>query len=302
MRIVIALGGNALASAERQESVAEQRRRIADAASAIADIARSHEVLITHGNGPQVGQLTGPVPQPGAEATPLDVRGAATEGMIGYWLESELGSIFPASEVATLLTQVEVAADDPAFERPDKAIGPVLSSEEADTLAKRFGFSMSPVEGGFRRVVPSPRPVAIRESRIIRRLIDAGVLVICAGGGGIPVVRSSDGVLGGVEAVVDKDRTAALLAEDLDADRLLLLTNVEAVYADWPDRRQPLGPVHPDALGERAFEPGTMGPKVEAACAFASRTGKPACIGALENARHVFQGEAGTWISTKDPS
>jgi carbamate kinase len=231
---------------------------------------------------------------------PLDVLGAETEGMIGYWLESELASIFPNSELATLLTQVEVAPDDPAFDCPSKPIGPCVTAEEAELLAKRFGFVMAPVDGGFRRVVPSPHPVRIREEKTIERLIDAGVLVICAGGGGIPVVVTPDGGLCGVEAVIDKDLTAAILAEKIHADRLLLLTNVAAVYADWPTPcERAIRRAHPDALAALDFEAGSMGPKVEAAIAFARRTGRPACIGALEQARWVFQGKAGTWISSE---
>jgi len=216
MRLVIALGGNALASSGRPEGADRQRERIADAASAIADIARVHEVVITHGNGPQIGFLAAqnrfaselPI-------LPLDVLGAETEGMIGYWLESALASIFPGSELATLLTQVEVAADDPAFDRPSKPIGPCVSAAEAEVLTKRFGFVMAPVDGGLRRIVPSPRPLRIREDKTIELLVDAGVLVICAGGGGIPVVVTPGGGLHGVEAVIDKDLTAAVLAEKI---------------------------------------------------------------------------------------
>ncbi|MBW2293527.1 MAG: carbamate kinase [Deltaproteobacteria bacterium] len=302
MRLVIALGGNALASSGRPEGADRQRERIADAASAIADIARVHEVVITHGNGPQIGFLAAqnrfaselPI-------LPLDVLGAETEGMIGYWLESALASIFPGSELATLLTQVEVAADDPAFDRPSKPIGPCVSAAEAEVLTKRFGFVMAPVDGGLRRIVPSPRPLRIREDKTIELLVDAGVLVICAGGGGIPVVVTPGGGLHGVEAVIDKDLTAAVLAEKIRADRLLLLTNVPAVYADWPTPCERLiHKAHPDALAAIEFEPGSMGPKVEAAVAFAKETGRPACIGALEEARRVLEGEAGTWVSIEE--
>jgi len=301
MRLVIALGGNALASSGPAEDAGQQRRRIADAASAIADLARIHEVVITHGNGPQIGLLAA---QNRASSEfpvlPLDVLGAETEGMIGYWLESELASIFPSSELATLLTQVEVAPDDPAFDSPSKPIGPCVTAEEAGVLTKRFGFEMAPVAGGFRRVVPSPHPLRIREEKTIERLIDAGVLVICAGGGGIPVVVRPDGGVCGVEAVIDKDLTAAVLAEKIRADQLLLLTNVGAVYADWPTPcERAIRRAHPDALASLDFEPGSMGPKVEAAIAFARKTGRPACIGALEEARWVFQGKAGTWISSE---
>ena len=228
MRLVIALGGNALASSGHPEDAQHQRERIARAASAIADVARANEVIITHGNGPQVGLLAMQNNLPGMPELPLDVLGAETEGMIGYWLESELASIFPASEIATLLTQVEVAADDPAFDRPDKPIGPLVDAGHADELVKRFGFSMKPVDGGFRRVVPSPRPVRIREQRTIERLVADGVLVICAGGGGIPVIATPNGGLHGAQAVIDKDSTAALLAENLGADMLLFVAKKHA--------------------------------------------------------------------------
>lgn len=302
MRLVIALGGNALASSGAQESIERQRQRIADAASAIADIARAHEVVLTHGNGPQIGRLAAQNRSSSSEfpRRPLDVLGAETEGMIGYWLEIELARIFPSSELATLLTQVEVAADDPAFDHPTKPIGPRVTAEEAEAFRKHFGFTMAPVDGGFRRVVPSPRPLRIREERTIERLVDAGVLVICAGGGGIPVTLTPDGGLRGVEAVIDKDLTAAVLAEKVKADHLLLLTNVPGVYSDWPAPRERLiRKAHPNALAKFEFEAGSMGPKIEAAASFARRTGKVASIGALEDARHVFEGEAGTRVSTQ---
>jgi carbamate kinase len=299
MRLVIALGGNALSSASHPEAAQRQRERIAIAASAIADIARAHDVVITHGNGPQVGRLALQNCSPGDPGLPLDVLGAETEWMIGYWLESELASIFPTSEIATLLTQVEVAADDPAFRSPDKPIGPCVDAEHADDLTKRFGFPMKRFDGGFRRVVSSPRPVRIRELKTIERLVDAGVLVICAGGGGIPVIATPGGGLRGADAVIDKDSTAALLAAELGADMLLLLTNVPAVYEDWPTpRERAIRHAHPAALTVLDFEAGSMAPKVEAAIAFATSSGKPACIGALEDARRVFLGEFGTQIST----
>jgi len=294
MRVVIALGGNALASGN--EGSEAQRARIADAASAIADIARTHEVVITHGNGPQIGQRAVQLSEGGTSQT-LDVLGAETEGMLGYWIESELAGILPTSELATLITQVEVSADDAALQQPTKPIGPLVSAERADALRESFGYSMARFEGGFRRVVGSPKPLIIREARAIRLLLDAGVLVICAGGGGIPVARSEDGGLVGVEAVIDKDRTAALLAVSVEADRLLLLTNVAGVYFDWPARQQLIRRSDPATLSRSRFEAGTMGPKVEAACAFAARTGKVACIGALSDARRVFAGDSGTWIS-----
>ena len=297
MRIVIALGGNALARRGESLDAESQRKRVRGAASALADIARGNDVVVTHGNGPQVGLLAlQSQTTPGGAPQPLDVLGAETEGMIGYLIEQELASIFPNSEVATLLTQVEVDPADPAFELPRKPIGPIHPEAEAKELASRFGWQMTPEGGGLRRVVASPEPRRIRELRTIARLLDAGVLVVCAGGGGIPVVAGSDGSLRGVEAVIDKDRTAALLAERLEADALLLLTDVPAVYADWPAREAPIREASPAELRRLELDPGSMGPKVEAACRFVEASGRPAGIGALEDARRVFEGKAGTRV------
>jgi carbamate kinase len=253
---------------------------------------------VTHGNGPQVGLLAlQSQALPGIEPYPLDVLGAETEGMIGYLIEQELASIFPSSDVATLLTQVEVDPDDPAFAAPSKPIGPVYPKERASALARQLGWQIAPEGDGYRRVVPSPEPLRIRELRTIELLVEAGVLVVCAGGGGIPVVAGRDGSLRGAEAVIDKDRTAALLAERLGADFLLLLTDVPAVFEDWPEpRERPLRRAAPAALRKLGLDPGSMGPKAEAACRFVERTGRPAAIGALEEARQVLQGSAGTRV------
>lgn len=305
MSVVMGLGGNALMRSGDPAGIEAQRARVGEAASAIADIARTQDVVLTHGNGPQVGLLAlQGRNDAGAQSLPLDVLGAESEGMIGYWLERELSSIFPSSEIATLVTQVEVSADDPAFASPSKPIGPRIRAEEADLLAKQFGWTMGPCDGPgsrtFRRLVPSPTPVRIREQRTIQRLLDAGVLVICCGGGGIPIVEGQDGGLRGVDAVIDKDRTTALLAENLGAEHLLLLTNVSAVFEDWPEpRKRAIRRAHPDALAELSLDPGTMGPKVEAAVQFARNTGMTASIGALEDARRVFQGRSGTRITVE---
>jgi carbamate kinase len=297
MRVVIALGGNAIARRGESLDAESQRRRVRDAASALAGIARSCETVVTHGNGPQVGLLALQAQStPEVEPHPLDVLGAETEGMIGYLIEQELASVLPEQEVATLLTQVEVDPRDPAFASPTKPIGPVYAEREARELARRFAWQLQPEGEGFRRVVPSPEPLRIRELRTIELLVRAGVIVVCAGGGGIPVVRGADGAVRGVEAVIDKDRTAALLATELEADALLLLTDVEAVYQDWPERRRPLRETTPDALRELDLHPGSMGPKAEAACRFAERTGRPAAIGALEQAQRLLEGKAGTRV------
>ncbi|MCP4039785.1 MAG: carbamate kinase [bacterium] len=299
MRVVIALGGNALAAPGAPANAESQRANIATAAAAIADIARAHEVVITHGNGPQIGWLAAQQSVGRNDAgLPLDVLGAESEGVIGYWLERELAQIFPGSEIATLLTQVEVSRDDPAFEAATKPIGPLVDEAQAASLRERLGHCFVARHGGYRRVVPSPRPLRVREARTIERLMGAGVLVICAGGGGIPVTLTSDGGIYGVEAVIDKDLTSALLAQSVGADRLLLLTDVEGVYTDWPNcAAAPLDRTDPQTLAKFDFEVGSMAPKVEAAVEFVRATGKTASIGALEQAVGVFEGRAGTHVA-----
>ncbi len=236
MLVVIALGGNALMRRGEAMTARTQRRNIRGAAETIADIVRAgHRVVITHGNGPQVGLLAlqseayRPVP-----AFPLDVLGAETEGMIGYMLEQELDNALQGrAEIATLLTQVEVKPNDGAFLNPQKPVGPVYEQGEAKALAAARGWAIAPDGRGWRRVVASPRPQRILEIGVIRRLVDQNVIVICAGGGGIPVTRRPDGVMVGVEAVIDKDHASALVAADLDADAFLMLTDVPGVCAGW---------------------------------------------------------------------
>lgn len=307
MRVVVALGGNAIAAAT---DVADEPGPdesgldvgVRAAAAAIADIARGHDVVVTHGNGPQVGALAlRSRSGAGGSGESLDALGAESEGLIGYVIERELASIFPGSPVATLLTQVEVRADDPAFENPTKPIGPYVSAEVAEDLSSQMGWHFIETRSGFRRVVPSPEPQRIRELKAIEVCLEAGVLVICAGGGGVPVVESDHG-LRGVEAVIDKDLTAALLAQALGADTLLLLTDVAAVYEDWPaPRERALRRASVETLEALDFEPGSMAPKVEAACRFV-RSGGDARIGALADATRVLRGEAGTRVcSTGTP-
>jgi carbamate kinase len=298
MRVVIALGGNAIARRGESLDAAAQRRRVRDAAVALAGIARDWETVVTHGNGPQVGLLALQAQStPNVAPFPLDVLGAETEGMIGYWIEQELARLLPHREVATLLTQVEVDPQDPAFASPTKPIGPLYAESDARDLAQRFGWRIAPEAGGFRRVVASPAPLRILELHTIELLVGSDVIVVCAGGGGIPVVGGPDGALRGVEAVIDKDRTAALLAALLHADALLLLTDVDAVYEDWPERQRPIRNTTPDALRKLDLHPGSMGPKALAACLFAEQTGRPAVIGALEQARLLLDGEAGTRVT-----
>ena len=297
MRVVAALGGNALLRRDEAPESAAQRRNLERAVLAIAELAREHELVLTHGNGPQVGLLalqseayTDVAPYP------LDVLGAESEGMIGYLLEQGLRNELPGREIAALLTQVVVAADDPAFAAPTKPIGRVYAESEAGRLASERGWTLARDGGGVRRVVPSPEPVEIVELAAIRLLLAGDVLVVCVGGGGIPVARN--GALRGIEAVIDKDKAAALLAEQLEADALLLLTDVEAVELGWgtPAARR-LATATTAELREHVFAPGSMGPKVEAACRFVERTGGRAAIGALDDAAAVLAGTSGTTVT-----
>ncbi|HWQ24627.1 MAG TPA: carbamate kinase [Gaiellaceae bacterium] len=298
MRIVAALGGNALLRRGEPLEADIQRRNIARAVEALAPLGREHELVVTHGNGPQVGLLAlQALAYPEVAPYPLDVLGAESEGMIGYLLEQELRNALPGRPVATLLTQVVVDPDDPAFRHPSKPIGPVYEEAEARRLAAQRGWTVAPDGPGWRRVVPSPEPRAIVELEAIRLLVGSGVLVVCAGGGGIPVVAGPAGELRGVEAVVDKDLAAALLAELLGADCLLLLTDVRAVVRGFgSERAEPIGEATPEELRAERLDPGSMGPKAEAACRFVERTGGLAAIGALEDAAALAAGRAGTRV------
>jgi carbamate kinase len=302
MRIVIALGGNALLKRGQPMTAEVQRANVRVAAEAIAPLAQSHQVVISHGNGPQVGLLAlqGAAYKPD-EAFPLDVLGAETEGMIGYMIEQELGNLLPFEvPFATVLTMVEVDPDDPGFRNPTKFVGPVYDKAEADRLAAEKGWAIKPDGAKWRRVVPSPLPKRIFEIRPIRWLLDQGTVVICAGGGGIPTMyqKGADRKLVGVEAVIDKDLCTELLARDLDADLFVMLTDADAVYLDWgtPTQRA-IRRATPASLADIGFAAGSMGPKVAAACAFAQATGKQAAIGALEDLSKIIAGEAGTTIS-----
>jgi carbamate kinase len=303
MRLVLALGGNALLHRGEPLELETQRARVREAAAPLASLARRHELVLTHGNGPQVGLLAlQAVAYPGLRPYPLDVLYAESEGLIGYLIEQELRNALPGRELATLLTQVEVAADDPAFARPCKPIGPVYPEPQAEGLRAERGWSFARDGAGLRRVVASPRPRRILELATVRLLLDHGVIVICAGGGGIPVAAGADGALRGVEAVIDKDRSSALLAEGVAADGLLLLTDADGVYDGWnTPRARLLRSATSEMLGRLAFDAGSMAPKVEAACAFAERTGGFAAIGALGDAEAVASGRAGTWIRASAP-
>lgn len=296
--VVIALGGNALLRRGETPDIATQRRNVATAAAAVAAIARTRPVLVTHGNGPQVGLLA---LQAAARAddtpTPLDALDAESEGLIGYLLEIALRNALPGREVATLLTAVVVDAADPAFARPTKPIGPRYAPDRSAQLARERGWTLVADGTEVRRVVASPVPRAVLGMRALQELLGAQVLVICAGGGGIPVARDPDGRLRGVEAVVDKDRTAALLAAALGAADLLLLTDVDAVYTDWgTPEATPLRAASPGDLRAHTFDTGSMGPKVEAACRFVEETGGRAIIAALGDAEAALAGRAGTVV------
>lgn len=299
MRVVVALGGNALLRRGEPAEAAVQHGNVETAVTVIAELAADHEVIVTHGNGPQVGLLALQGEAYGAVGPHrLDVLGAESEGMIGYLLDQELVNALGRRPVATLLTQVIVERDDPAFARPSKPIGPVYNRETAERLAAERGWTVAPDGAHYRRVVPSPEPRAIVELATVRLLVDAGVLVVCVGGGGIPVAVDLDGRLRGIEAVIDKDLAAALLAEGLEADALLMLTDVAAVQAGWgtPAARD-LADVSTEDLRSLAFAAGSMGPKVEAACRFAEATGGLAGIGALPDALAILQGRRGTRVS-----
>lgn len=301
MRVVIALGGNALLHRGEPLTAENQRHNVRIAAEALAPIAREHELVISHGNGPQVGLLAlqGAAYKP-EEAYPLDILDAETEGMIGYLIEQELMNLLPADRrSATLLTQIEVDPNDPAFRAPTKPIGPVYSEEVAREMARQRGWSIARDGERYRRVVASPRPKRIFEQSVIELLVSQGVIVICAGGGGIPTVRREDDTLVGVEAVIDKDFASSLLARELKADAFLMLTDVEAVWKDWGEpQAHPIRRISAQIIGGYSFAPGSMGPKVEAACEFVEQTGAIAGIGQLRDAYAILKGEAGTVITS----
>jgi carbamate kinase len=298
MRVVAALGGNALLRRGEPPDAEVQRRHVADAARSLAELARDHELIVTHGNGPQVGLLA---LQSAAYTEiapyPFDVLGAESEGMIGYLLEQALRNELPDRQVAALLTQVLVDPDDPAFKAPGKPIGPVYDEATGRRLAAERGWTVRSDGDRWRRVVASPEPQAIIELDTITTLVDLGVIVICAGGGGIPVIKNGAGRLHGVEAVIDKDLSAALLALELQADALLLLTDVEGVQLDYgtPSAR-PLHEATPAQLAALDLPSGSMGPKAVAARRFVERGGQVAAIASLENARAALEGNAGTIV------
>lgn len=301
MRIVTALGGNALLRRGEPLTMAAQRENVRQAARALAPIALEHELVITHGNGPQVGLLAlQAAALEDGEPTSLDVLGAQTDGWIGYVIEQELGNVLPHDKpLATVLTMIEVHRTDPAFANPTKPIGPVYDEAEARRLADERGWTVAPDGAHWRRVVPSPLPKRIFQLRPIQWLLDEGTVVICAGGGGIPTMYRPDGTLTGADVVIDKDRASALLARQLEADCLVLATDVEGVFLDWgTDRERMIERASPAVMRDLELPAGSMGSKVEAACDFAETTGRPAVIGSLDQLEELVVGRAGTVVQS----
>ena len=300
MRVVAALGGNALLRRGQPMTAENQRANIAVAARALLPIALEHDLVLTHGNGPQVGLLSlqNAAYKPDEEY-PLDILDAETEGMIGYLLEQELGNLLaPGRPMATILTRIVVDPADPAFDHPTKPIGPVYDREAAERHAVEKSWTIAQDGNRWRRVVPSPQPVHILEIGVIELLVRERVIVVCAGGGGIPVAAVPGGGYEGIEAVIDKDFAGALLATSLHADAFLMLTDVDAVYADWgTPSAWPIHRASPDEMASRSFAAGSMGPKVEAACRFVRANSGFAAIGSLADAGAMLRGEAGTMVS-----
>ncbi len=301
MRVVVALGGNALLKRGEPMTAENQRVNVRAAAPALAAVAKDHQLVLSHGNGPQVGLLAlQAAAYTDVDPYPLDILGAQTEGMIGYVLEQELGNAMPPDvPLATILTMVQVDPADPAFQDPTKFVGPIYTEAQAESLKAGKGWVFKPDGDSWRRVVPSPEPRKIFEIRPIRWLLDQGVVLICAGGGGVPTMflPSAERTLVGVEAVIDKDLASELLARDVDADLFVMATDVDAVYADWgtPHQRA-LGRVPVHELRRGGFPAGSMGPKVEAACRFVEATRARAAIGALTRIQQIVDGEAGTQV------
>ncbi|MDB3871168.1 carbamate kinase [Euryarchaeota archaeon] len=302
MRIVIALGGNALLRRGEDMTAVNQRKNIQIAVSALAPIVEQNELVISHGNGPQVGLLSlQSAAYKEVEEYPLDILGAQTQGMIGYMIEQELGNILPIEvPIASILTMVEVDPDDPAFDNPTKPIGPVYSKEEAEALKNDKGWEIKKDGEYWRRVVASPIPHRIFELRPIHWLLEKNTVVICAGGGGIPTIYNKEGNLEGVEVVIDKDRASSLLAFELEADILIMATDTDGVYSNWGTEEEKLiSKTTPEEIRKYEFDKGSMGPKVEAACSFIERSGQRAVIGSLTDIKGMVNGTAGTQFMLK---
>jgi carbamate kinase len=298
-RAVVALAGNALLRRGEPLEAANQARAARDAARKLAGASLTHQLVITHGNGPQVGLLAlMSDAYTETDPYPLDVLDAETEGQIGYVLELQLDNFIDHQDTVAVITRIVVDGDDPAFRSPSKFIGPVYTDAEASEAADRHGWTVARDGDHWRRVVPSPQPRRIVQLGAIEQLVDAGFLVVCAGGGGVPVVEDEDGRHRGVEAVIDKDLASSLLAIDLGADALVLAIDVDAVYDD----DFPIARATPEGLRTRQYPAGSMGPKVEAACRFVERTGGTAAIGSLDEIEEILDGRAGTQVSAAGPT
>lgn len=297
MRLVITVGGNALLKRGEVLSAENQRANVHVACEAIARVMAEHDVVLSHGNGPQVGLLAlqndayKAVP-----AYPFDVLGAESQAMIGVMMVEELKNLLPEKEFVNLVTRTVVSATDPAFDQPSKFIGPVLSKEEALVLAKEKGWVIKPDGEFYRRVIASPEPIQILDLPAIKTLLDNGFNVIAAGGGGVPVIKR-DAKYRGIEAVIDKDFAASLLAIELKAERLIIATDVDGVYEDWgkPNQKR-IDCVRAEELLKGQWAPGSMGPKVKAACRYVLTTRKTATIGALHDIEAMVAGQKGTMI------
>jgi carbamate kinase len=300
VRVVVALGGNALLERGQRPDADIQEDNVRRAVEALTPLATEHELVVTHGNGPQVGVLALQSASDPNLTTPypFDVLGAQTQGMIGYWLLQAMQNRVPDRLIAAVINQTLVAATDPAFDEPTKFVGEVYDKAEAERLAAARGWTIRQDGNGWRRVVGSPQPLRVVETPLIRMLLESGAVVVCAGGGGVPVVRNEDGDLEGVEAVVDKDLTSAVLAEALDADALLVLTDVPAVMRDFGTPQQAaIARETPTGLRSLEFPNGSMGPKVEAVCRFVELTGGIGAIGALDHVSEIIHGAAGTIVT-----
>ncbi len=299
MLVVAALGGNALLQRGETPDADIQEHHVRSAVDALAPLAKDHDLVVTHGNGPQVGLLAlESARDPDlSHPYPFDVLGAQTQGMIGYWLLQALGNALPGRSVVSLTTQTLVSADDPAFKSPTKFVGPVYTEDDAEALARRWGWEIRRDGPAWRRVVASPEPQTVLGCDEVGALVAGRSVVICAGGGGIPVTRGNDGRLAGAEAVIDKDLAAALLAERLRADALLILTDVPAVELGYgTSSARPIGSTTAGELRGYSFPSGSMGPKVEAVCRFVETTGNVAAIGRMEDAADLLEGKKGTFV------
>jgi carbamate kinase len=298
MRQVIALGGNALLKRGELLSAENQRRNMKNAAAALANICAEHENVIVHGNGPQIGLLAlEAAAYTAVPPYPFDILGAESQGMVGYIIAQELRNALPHCDIAALLTQTCVDPNDPAFNNPTKPIGPVYDAIMIAELRQKNGWNFTQDGNGMRRIVASPLPKSIIEFSVIEKLMTSGIIVVCAGGGGIPICIDPDGKLRGVEAVIDKDHTAALLAIQLHANRLIILTDVDAVYLNWNTPQQKvIRQVKASELIGVEFAAGSMGPKIAAACRFVSETANSAFIGSLADVHNLMAGKSGTQI------